>query len=153
MPVVETSLEIDAPPEAVWSFISDLSRTPEWVTFTDEMLEVPNETEVGAVYREYGGVGPKKDESTWRVTAFDPPREQVHEGDLGVMRPTLTMRVEPTDGGSHLTHRVEFRFLPKVRPIGWLMEKVFVERAMREGLRESQLNAKEILERETGPSE
>lgn len=150
MPVVETRLEIDAPPEAVWDFISDLSRTAEWVTFTDEMLEVPDEAAVGAVYREYGGVGPKKGESTWEITAFDPPREQVHEGDLGVMEPTLTMRVEPAGDGAVLTHHVEFEFLPDLRPVGWLMEKLFVVRTFRKGLRETQRNAKEIVEAEAG---
>lgn len=152
MATVETSLEIEAPPEAVWTFISDLERTAEWVTFTDEMLEISEgETDVGTTYREYGGVGPKKGESTWRVTAFDPPRKQVHEGDLGVMQPHLTMRVEPRGQASLLTHRVRFRFLPKIRPIGWILERLFVERAMRKGLQASQRKAKEIIEAEAGP--
>lgn len=153
MPVVETRVEIDATPEVVWDFVSDLSRTAEWVTFTDEMLEVPEgEVGVGSVYREYGGVGPKKGESTWEIAAFDPPREQIHEGDLGVMEPTLTMRVEPAEDGAVLTHRVEFELLPRFRPLGWLLEKLFVERAFREGLEETQRNAKAMIEAEADPT-
>jgi uncharacterized protein YndB with AHSA1/START domain len=151
MPTVETSIEIQAPPGTLWDFISDLDRIPEWVTFTDEMLEVPEgEAREGSVYREYGGVGPKKGESTWTITRFDPPSVQVHEGDLGVMEPTLTMRVEPAGDGARLTHTVAFRFLPGFRPLGWLLEKLFVVRAFRSGLEKTQRNAKAIVEDEAG---
>ena len=37
---VEASVEVEAAPETVWEFISDLKRVPEWDTFCDETLEV-----------------------------------------------------------------------------------------------------------------
>lgn len=149
MTVVETSREIEAPPEAVWAFISDLERVPEWVVFTDEMLEVPDEEAgKGTVYRELGGPGPVQDESTWRITAFDPPRRQVHEGDLGAMEATLTMEVDPVEDGTRLTHRLDVRVLPRLRPLGWLLEHLVVKHVLRRGLRGSQARAKEIVEAE-----
>lgn len=154
MTVVETSREIEAPPEAVWAFISDLERVPEWVVFTDEMLETSSEEPgVGTEYRELGGPGPIEDESTWRITAFDPPHRQVHEGDLGAMEVRLTMEVEPTARGSRLTHRVDLSVLPRVRPVGWLLEHLVVKHVMRRGLEDSQAQAEAIVEAEAGAAD
>ena len=145
----ELSTEINAPPQAVWDFISDLRRVPEWVTATDEMLYVSEgEVGVGTVYRERGGVGPFKSVSEWRITEFDPPHRQVHVGDLGVMKMAFALELEPTGRGTLMRQTGDFRMMPFFRPLGLLLEALFVRRQMESGGRSTLANAKRILEAE-----
>jgi uncharacterized protein YndB with AHSA1/START domain len=49
--------EVKAPPEQVWALISDAKRFPEWIEFTDRIVEAPEgEMQVDTTWREYGGV-------------------------------------------------------------------------------------------------
>ncbi len=43
MPLLITTEHIAAPPAAVWMFISDLQRVPEWVIGTQKMLWISTE--------------------------------------------------------------------------------------------------------------
>ena len=87
MPRIERSVAVEAPSERVWAFVSDVRRCPEWVTFADGMGHV-DEGDPGEGFRyvEYGGVGPLRSASEWVSVEFDPPRRQVHVGDVGIMR-------------------------------------------------------------------
>ncbi len=50
---------IAAPPAAVWTFISNLHRIPEWVVGTKEMLSISTEAAAaGTEYRELSKFGP-----------------------------------------------------------------------------------------------
>lgn len=89
-----------------------------------------------------------RSESEWRIVEFEPPRRQVHVGDLGVMAPELAMTVEAANGGTRFTQTIELRALPAVRPVGWLLETLVIERAMRSGLRATQRNLKRLVESE-----
>ena len=71
---------------------------------------------LGATYREHGGIGPLKSESTWRVTAFDAPRhgaqegddgKGAQEGDDGKMRIRVSIDLEPIGNGTRLTQRLD----------------------------------------------
>lgn len=149
MPHITESIEIDAPQDALWDFINDFDRMTDWVTFADDLLYVSEgEIGVGTIYREYGGVGPIESESEWEITAFDPPRQQVHVGDLGIMTPELTMTLEEHNGGTLFTQELEFTALPAVRPLGWLLERIFIIRAMQSGLEATQRNLKTLVETE-----
>lgn len=137
MPTVSHSVTVDAAPETVWTFVSDMERIPEWVVFTDEMRHYDEgEMREGFEYVEYGGIGPIRGESEWVVVECDPPNRQVHVGDLGVTEPRLTIDVEPTaDGGSRWTQTVEFEMFPRLRPLGRLVETLYARRAMDRQLR------------------
>jgi carbon monoxide dehydrogenase subunit G len=149
MPRVESSVVVEAPPERVWAFVSDVSRCPEWVTFADEMGHIdagdPGE---GFRYVEYGGLGPIRSESDWEIVEFDPPRRQVHVGDMGIMQPELTITVEPEGEGTRWTQTVEFEALPRLRPVGWLLERLVIRRRMARGLERTMTAGKELVERE-----
>lgn len=149
MPHVTASTDIDVPRDELWDFVNDFDRMTDWVTFAEELRYLsPGEVGEGTVYREYGGVGPISSESEWEITAFEPPSRQVHVGDLGIMRPELIMTFEERDGGTRFTQELAFRALPAVRPLGWLLEKLFIERSMRSGLQETQRNLKRLAETE-----
>ncbi len=142
--------QIAAPPAAVWAFISDLQRYPEWIVGTKEMLSMsPMEVGVGTVYRERTQLGPSTSETTWRITTFRAPSVQVHESGSAMLHAVLTLTVEAEDSGTRLTHRTEARLLPSVPPLGWLLERI-MERRVTDDLRQSLQQAKRIIEQEYG---
>src|SRR5687768_13250119 len=104
MPTIEIDRIIDTPARAVWDFISDIEKAPEWVTVMQALLSTPvNPLTQGAVYRERSKIGPSVSETEWRVTRFDPPRVQVHECSEPTLKVELTMTVEPQ--GKRITSR------------------------------------------------
>ena len=149
MPRVESSVVVEAPPERVWAFVSDVGRCPEWVTFADEMRHV-DEGDPGEGFRyvEYGGLGPIRSESEWAIVEFDPPRRQVHVGDMGIMKPELTITVEPEGEGTRWTQTVAFEALPRLRPVGWLLERLVIRRGMARGLERTMEVGRALVERE-----
>lgn len=151
---ITRSVDIDVSRDALWDFVNDFDRMTDWVTFADELRYISDgEVGEGTVYREYGGIGPMASESEWEITVFDPPNRQVHVGDLGIMTPELTMIFEERNGGTRFTQEIEFKALPAVRPLGWLLEQVFIKRAMRSGLQTTQENLKSLAETELSDGE
>jgi uncharacterized protein YndB with AHSA1/START domain len=76
------SAVIPASPERVWQIAGDTSRYPEWVEGTLRMIHTNGPTRVGATYEELTRIaGPCKSVTRWRVTEWDPPRRQVHQGE------------------------------------------------------------------------
>lgn len=149
MPKLSVQTDIDVPREQLWDFVNDFDRMTDWVTFAEELTYLSDgEIGVGTVYKESGGIGPISTESEWEITCFDPPERQVHVGDLGIMQPELTMLFEEREAGTRFTQSMEFRVFPRVRPLGWLLETLFIKRAMRSGLQETQANLKRIVESE-----
>lgn len=148
------SIDIDVSRDALWDFVNDFDRMTDWVTFADELRYISDgEVGEGTVYREYGGIGPMASESEWEITVFEPPNRQVHVGDLGIMTPELTMIFEERNGGTRFTQELEFKALPAVRPVGWLLEQLFIKRAMRSGLQTTQENLKSLAETELSDGE
>lgn len=147
MPRVRESIGIDRPRKELWNIVSDFDRMTEWVSFADELTYLSDgPVGKGTIYRETGGVGPISSESEWEITAFRPPERQVHVGDLGIMEPELTMTFDERSGGTWFTQELAFRALPRLRPVGWLLERLFVVRSMQSGLRETQRNLKALAE-------
>lgn len=146
---ITESVDIDVPRDVLWTFVNDFDRMTDWVTFADELRYI-SEGEIGkgTVYREYGGIGPMASESEWEITEFEPRERQVHVGDLGIMKLELTMTFEDRNGKTRFTQELEFRALPAIRPLGWLLERVFIKRVMQSGLRATQENLEMLAETE-----
>jgi len=144
---IEFVEQINASPQEVWDYISDIEKAPQWVTVMQSLLETTdNPVRKGTVYTERSKVGPKESETTWKVTKFDAPKVQVHECEGNEFRARLTMQVEKGQSGSTLIHITEYALLPVVRPFGWLMEALFVHRQMTNSLRETVQNCRRLIE-------
>ena len=102
----------------------------------------------GSSYRELSKVGPSTSETEWHITQFDPPKIQVHECREKALQTVLTMKVEPDGSGARLTQETEYKMMPDLRPLGWLLETVFAHRMMKKALGQTIANAKMLLERE-----
>ncbi len=139
MPTVHNTLDLDAPPEAVFALMADYKRYPEWVAIvTEARLVEGQQIEAGAVYEEVSTLGPKRSTSTWRVTEFDPPGRQVHVGRLPFGPVELTIETRPNGtGGTVLDHTVEITAFPQFRPLGWLLERLLLVRVFESDMTES----------------
>ncbi len=148
MPIIENTIEIKAKPSDVFDLMADHTRYPEWVEIVDEAELVRGEKiEEGAEYEEISMMGPKKSVSKWRVEEFNPPNRQVHIGELPFGTVILSIKTEPNgDEGTTLHHTVEINAFPWLRPLGWLVERLFLVRKFRKDMVKSLDNFKEIAE-------
>jgi uncharacterized protein YndB with AHSA1/START domain len=150
MPTISESIYVEVPRERVWAFITDVKRCPEWLHFVLEILDI-SEGPVGegTVYRERAKAGPVESVSEWRIIEFQPPARQTHAGRMPEGEAWLRIRLETEGTGTRWNHEMSFQMLPKLRPLGWLLEKLIVKRKMRSDFRRALQSAKEILERES----
>ena len=80
--LITASVIIPAPPDRVWQIACDTSRYPERVENTLKLIRTGGPTQAGAAYDELTRIaGLWKSVTRWRVTEFDPPRRQVHQGE------------------------------------------------------------------------
>lgn len=139
MPTIHNRLHLDAPPEVVFDLMADYERYPDWVAIVEEATLVKgDEIREGAEYEEVSPLGPFDSTSHWRVTEFDPPRRQAHVGQLPFGPVELTIETRPDDqGGTILDHTVELTAFPRVRPVGWLLERLVLVRTFASDMEES----------------
>lgn len=148
---IEASVEIGAAPEAVWDFVSDLRRIPEWVQDTLKMLSVePEPAQQGTVYRERSRIlGPVSQVTTWRIVEFDPPRWQKHDGQVPMMASTsVSFGLEPSSAGTRFT--VAFEYAPG-NPLASLSDRLFLRGSLRSGFERSVQKLKALVEAKRPP--
>jgi len=113
MSVVQVSVEIDAPPRAVWDVVADPHNLPRWDRRIASVNGVPTGgLRAGSEYIteiKFMGVHAK---GVAQVIEFRPPeysKVRVH----GLIDGTVETWLEPLDGGgrTRLRHRVEYRFI------------------------------------------
>lgn len=109
---LSTSLDVDAPPDVVWSVWRDLERWPEWTaSITSVERLTPGELAVGLRARVRQ---PKLPSAVWHVTALDegqgPSSAKYYTwvAKSPGVHVTATHRVEPRNGGSRVTASIEF---------------------------------------------
>lgn len=110
----EYSVDINAPVEQVWAYVTDLKRHPEWSNNTMEMRVDGDTVGVGTTFetsvKAFG-----TETSKGRVTEMQAPARFVYECDTstsGLWRWTMTL--EPIAGGTRLRHKAEGLRVP-----GW----------------------------------
>lgn len=101
-PRYDLSVDIDRSIDAVWSFVTDLRRTPEWRT-TITTIEPPERVEVGERFS--GTTRLLRRDWTWilEVTDVDAPRRFGYTVVEGVARPTVEYLLEPLGDGCRFT--------------------------------------------------
>src|SRR5215813_1442053 len=105
---VSGSILIERPVEDVFAYVTDVTNDPAWHT---DVLEARKLTEgppgVGTVWHARFKPAMGISEGEMEVVTFDPNRLHVMRGSLGPMHPTLTYLLEPVDGGTRFTRRVQ----------------------------------------------
>ncbi len=105
-PLLEDSIEIDAPPETVWALVSDIERMSSWSPQVVRSTVNGDEVGLGTTFTNEN----QQDDVAWptnaRVVRFEPPRDfafKVKENRL-----VWSFELEPLPGGgTRVTERRE----------------------------------------------
>jgi uncharacterized membrane protein len=98
---IEQTIEIDAPPEVVWSVMQDVERWPEWTASTQRVKRLDDGPfALGSRARIKQ---PGFPEVEWQVTSIEPGRSFAWETRAPGQHMVGIHRIEPTDSGSRVT--------------------------------------------------
>jgi uncharacterized protein YndB with AHSA1/START domain len=101
MPPIVSSIDIARPPEAVFSYLSDPSRFPEWQhDVVAVRVEGDRPPGVGSRFTTTRRIGGVERTMTQEVTELRPPRRWAVRGVDGPIRPSAQVTVDPLDGGA-----------------------------------------------------
>ncbi|HEY9225022.1 MAG TPA: SRPBCC family protein [Gemmatimonadaceae bacterium] len=112
--LLNDTIDIDAPPEVVWSVWSDVERWPEWtasIAQIDLLEPGPLRAGIRARVRQ-----PKLPTAVWTVTSIAPPKGFVWVSKSPGARVTGFHHIEPHGRGSRVELGVRFE-----GPIAWLV--------------------------------
>ena len=111
MKTVSATIQIDAPPEAVWAVLTDLGRYPEWNPLFREasgQVAVGNRITLRSVHPANGRMMTVKP----KITVADPGAELRWVSSLpGVMSGEHHFTLTPADGGTKVEQSETFRGL------------------------------------------
>jgi len=145
MAPIVSQIEIARPPDAVFGYVTDVSRFPEWQRDVVRVqVDAGGPAGVGARFTTTRRFARAQRTLTQEVTAVDAPRSWAARGIDGPIRPSATVTVEPLDGGtrSRVTFGLDFEghglgvaLLPLVRrqaergaPVSYRALKELLER-------------------------
>jgi len=122
MPVVRSEVFIAAPPQEVWSLISDLERGPEWSLVTLECkLSSEGPPGLGSRYRSLNKFVASRVTTEQEIVEWEPPRRMVSQVTEGG-ESTFTQLCEPEGEGTVLTMINDFS-VPGALP-GFVAERL-----------------------------
>jgi len=112
---VSDSIVIDRPVEEVFGYVANVVNDPTWHTDVLEARKVSDgPIGAGTVWRARFKPSMGISEGDMTVMTFEPNRLHVMKGDVGSMHPTLTYQLEPENGGTKFTRRVQ------IQVSGWM---------------------------------
>jgi uncharacterized protein YndB with AHSA1/START domain len=142
MSTIHNSININAPVEKVFAYVTDPMNAPEWILSLSEVTDVTG-SGVGQHYHwKYKMIGiPLHGETT--VTEHVPNERLVFKGKGGITS-TFTYTFAPHEGGTKLDSEIDYAI--PVPVLGKLAEKLVLKR----NERESKMNFQNIKERLEG---
>jgi carbon monoxide dehydrogenase subunit G len=141
-PIIET-IEVDRPPEEVFSYVTDPSRFGEWQKgVVGGHMEGNGQTGVGSKCITTRRIGLAERPVTAEVTAINPPRNWAVHGIDGPIRATVNVNVDPLDEGTRSRVTITLDF--EGRGIGKLLVPLVVHR---EAEKEMPANLRQLKQR------
>jgi uncharacterized protein YndB with AHSA1/START domain len=143
MSVQTTAIEVTAPPEEVFAYVTDPAKFGEWqANVSGGHLEGQDAPRVGARCVTTRRIGLAERRVTSEITHVDPPRRWGVRGVDGPIRATVNVVVDPIDGGKG--SRVEISIDFQGHGIGKLLVPLIIERQAK---REMPANVKRLKDR------
>ena len=112
MPPVMHTIQIDRPPEEVFSYVTDPTRFAEWqYDVVSVRLEDGRPPGVGSRLTTTRRIGRAERTMTQEITEIDPPRSWTAHGVAGPIRPSASISVEPLNDStrSRVTFALDFK--------------------------------------------
>src|SRR3954447_4994369 len=94
---VEVTREMKASAAQLWSVLDDLRRMPDWLEFAAALEEASSDGPPRGAFYTIKPKGRFEPKTHWRMTEVDPPRRQVHEADMPMLR-DVNSTIEIRDG-------------------------------------------------------
>jgi uncharacterized protein YndB with AHSA1/START domain len=123
---VRTTIDIDAPPDAVWDAVMDAHKLDDWVTIHRKLIDVSDTPlKKGSTMEQVLCLRGVKFKVEWTVVEYDRPRLAVMEGK-GPARSKALIRDElvETDEGTRFEYTNEFK--APLGPLGKAASSVVV---------------------------
>jgi carbon monoxide dehydrogenase subunit G len=153
MPTLETSIEIAAPPEIVWSIIADPSFVPK--LYPHVISVTPSHSRIATVGKSVtitAKVAGRKIQASLKATEVVPNKKfsvkHLPDGFLDTYLSTITL--EQSKKGTKVTEKVEYN--AHAGYLGKVMSALVVNRIVKQNVLESLKNLKEIAELEEMPA-
>jgi len=120
MPIhIERTIQINAPPERVWSVMKDVERWPEW-TESMKSVERLDTGEFGLGTKAKLKIRRSPNANVWTVTEFTPNRSFTWETNSGGVKGVATHVIVPDGNGSRVTLTVDLSG-PVATLFGWFI--------------------------------
>jgi carbon monoxide dehydrogenase subunit G len=104
------SIRLERPPTAVFPFVSNLERAPEWVPdLVSVTKQTPGDVGVGTRYSEVVRMGNNTGTGTLEIMEYEAPHSFMHKGESGPARFVARITLEPDGDGTLLTHEYTVR--------------------------------------------
>ncbi len=139
------SIEVSAPPAAVWALLNDPSQTLEYMAgVTRWELASDQESGVGARYRMLMRVGSAEVGSLVEIVEASEPRDLAWTSVTGIDQRARWRLRERADGRTHVEFRLSYG-VAGAGPAGWLAERLGAPQ-VRRNVRRSLIAMKRMVE-------
>ena len=144
MPRLDAFIDIKAPREKVFAFISDVEAQPQWCKWAKDVeVTSPNHKGVGATDEMIMQVGPRKERVEGIVTEYKDGQFFSRRHTRG-MQMSESYSVLPTADGSRVAWIIEYT--PPMGAMGKMMDLIFMERLFEQLQGDSLNNLKAVME-------
>jgi uncharacterized membrane protein len=141
---VDNSIEIKAPKEKIFAFVSDLEARPQWLKWA-KRTEVTSmqRSGVGTTDREVMQVGPQKQKTEGLVTDYQDGYTIARRLTKGM---DLTERISVLHMGDASKVALSVEYRPPMGKLGQLMDFIFMSKLLDQLAEDSLTNLKEHME-------
>jgi uncharacterized protein YndB with AHSA1/START domain len=107
---MENTITIERPIEEVFEYVSTPENDPRWVSVSiRNQRTLPGPMHVGMTTEEDVKIFGQRSRDTWEVTQYEPPTVIAYRATSGLLcGGVVRLRCEPVEGGTRLTHAVEY---------------------------------------------
>jgi uncharacterized membrane protein len=135
MPRLDNSIDIKAPLETVFEYLTDVTSHPEWVKWTkDAEVTSPEKTGLGVTTSELMQVGPRKERVETIVTEYKPGEFFTRRHTRG-MEMTDRLSVVKAADGTKVAWSVDY--VPPMGAMGKMMDTLFMVRLFDQLMKDS----------------
>ncbi len=107
---MENTITIERPIEELFEYVSTPENDPRWVSVSIRNQRTsPGPMRVGMTTEEDVKIFGRASRDTWEVTEYEPPTVIAYRVTSGLLcGGVVSLRCEPVEGGTRLTHSVEY---------------------------------------------
>ena len=144
MPHIRKYIDIEASPDNVFSYVTNVSTQPDWIKFMKAVdITSGDGQSKGTTDHCVIKLGPRAREMDALWTEYDPPRSFARKATSG-MEMEGRMTFEPSDDGTHVVWMIGYK--PPMGSLGMVVDALFMNRVFQNEIEESLESLKAQLE-------